>query len=69
MTTTTPAFGLLHDFRQRAPFSQGYGSYYAECLAKHGRAITPEARCAWAHARPERTPGRRATAGAVGFRR
>jgi alkanesulfonate monooxygenase SsuD/methylene tetrahydromethanopterin reductase-like flavin-dependent oxidoreductase (luciferase family) len=30
---TTPEFGLLYDFRQRAPTSQPYGSYYAECLA------------------------------------
>jgi alkanesulfonate monooxygenase SsuD/methylene tetrahydromethanopterin reductase-like flavin-dependent oxidoreductase (luciferase family) len=31
---TAPEFGLLYDFRQRAPFSQAYGSYYAECLAQ-----------------------------------
>jgi alkanesulfonate monooxygenase SsuD/methylene tetrahydromethanopterin reductase-like flavin-dependent oxidoreductase (luciferase family) len=32
--TKAPEFGLLHDFRQKAPFSQGSASYYAECLAE-----------------------------------
>jgi alkanesulfonate monooxygenase SsuD/methylene tetrahydromethanopterin reductase-like flavin-dependent oxidoreductase (luciferase family) len=31
---TTPSFGLLHDFRQKAPFVQPSASYYAECLAQ-----------------------------------
>jgi alkanesulfonate monooxygenase SsuD/methylene tetrahydromethanopterin reductase-like flavin-dependent oxidoreductase (luciferase family) len=34
VANTTPAFGLLHDFRQKAPHSQPYSSYYAECLAQ-----------------------------------
>jgi alkanesulfonate monooxygenase SsuD/methylene tetrahydromethanopterin reductase-like flavin-dependent oxidoreductase (luciferase family) len=34
MATTTPTFGLMHDFRQRAPFSQPLSSYYAECLTQ-----------------------------------
>jgi alkanesulfonate monooxygenase SsuD/methylene tetrahydromethanopterin reductase-like flavin-dependent oxidoreductase (luciferase family) len=34
VATTTPGFGLLHDFRQRAPHSQAYSSYYAECLGQ-----------------------------------
>jgi alkanesulfonate monooxygenase SsuD/methylene tetrahydromethanopterin reductase-like flavin-dependent oxidoreductase (luciferase family) len=47
VTTTTPAFGLLHDFRQRAPFSQGYGSYYAECLAQIEEAETLGYQAVW----------------------
>ena len=27
-----PSFGVMHDFRQKAPFSQPYADYYAECL-------------------------------------
>lgn len=34
VANTTPGFGLLLDFRQKAPAAQGYGGYYAECLAQ-----------------------------------
>jgi hypothetical protein len=34
VTRTTPGFGLLHDFRQRAPFMQSSASDSVECLAQ-----------------------------------
>jgi alkanesulfonate monooxygenase SsuD/methylene tetrahydromethanopterin reductase-like flavin-dependent oxidoreductase (luciferase family) len=42
-----PEFGLLHDFRQKAPFVQSSASYYAECLALIEEAETLGYQTAW----------------------
>jgi alkanesulfonate monooxygenase SsuD/methylene tetrahydromethanopterin reductase-like flavin-dependent oxidoreductase (luciferase family) len=34
LTTATPGFGVMHDFRQPAPHAQPSAGYYAECLAE-----------------------------------
>jgi alkanesulfonate monooxygenase SsuD/methylene tetrahydromethanopterin reductase-like flavin-dependent oxidoreductase (luciferase family) len=32
--STPPSFGILHDFRQPLPHTQGYAAFYADCLAE-----------------------------------